>query len=106
MFEQRIEDATATVHVDERESRLADEHGVKVPAGTLRLTFSQASELSLALDRSLAAGRFCYAHLEKRLRGLRNSIVWAFGPEAEEAMRRSPNKVLSETSNQPRLERD
>ena len=90
MFEQTLNDMTATVHVDEREARLADEHGVKVHSGTVRLTFAQASELVLALDRRIAGG-FTYTRIEKRMRALRNSLLWAFGPEGEAAYASMPN---------------
>ena len=84
MFEQTLNDMTAAVHVHERQARLADEHGVRVQPGTVRLTFAQASELVLALDRRIAGG-FTYKHIENRMRALRNSLLWAFGPEGEVA---------------------
>lgn len=84
MFEQTLSEMTATVHIDEREACLADEHGVKVQSGSVGLTFAKASELVLALDRRIAGG-FTYKSIEKRMRALRNSLLWAFGPEGEAA---------------------
>jgi len=83
MFEKSLNEMTATVTVEDRESLLADQHGVTIEAGSLTLTWSQAKTLALKLDKAIAGG-ITYKTMENRLRALRNSLVWAFGPEAEE----------------------
>ena len=82
MFEQSPDEMRATVHVDERESILADQHGVRISAGSVALTFREACSLARKLDDRLAGWKG-YKRQEKQLRALRNSIVWAFGPDAE-----------------------
>lgn len=84
--EHSFEKSIVIVHVDDRESRLAGQYGVNIASGSLLLTWPQARDLILALDCSLTGG-IIYKKNENRLRALRNSLLWAFGPEAESEYR-------------------
>jgi hypothetical protein len=84
MFEQPcLRDRRTTVWVDDRESRLADINGVTIPSGMVPITFDQVVTLVGQLDHRIDGG-LTYRRDEKRLRALRNTLLWAFGPEGEE----------------------
>ena len=84
MSEQEVIEMSATVFVEERESRLADEYGTNVGSGWRCYNFEKAAKLVLALDRIIAGG-VTFKRVENRLKALRNSLLWAFGPEGESA---------------------
>lgn len=84
MFEQTPEQMIATVYVEGRDSKLADQYGVVLPAGANRLSFAAAVALVRQLDRALAG--VVYVRNQKRVRALRNQIVFAFGPDMEAAL--------------------
>jgi len=84
--EHSFEKSITIVHIDDRESRLAGQCGVNIASGSFPLTWPQARDLVLALDHGLTGG-IIYKKNENRLRALRNSLLWAFGPEAESKYR-------------------
>ena len=77
--------ADATIYIDPCDSELADQYGVSIAPGWQRITYTQAVSAVHALNAAIASG--CpYKWTENRLRALRNSLSWAFGPEFEEVI--------------------
>ena len=79
MFEQAIEDMTATVFIEHKDVSVLDQAGVAVfQYGSRKLTYPEA----VALVEKM---KHCMAGVPKRLlpryRACMNSIRFAFGPE-------------------------
>lgn len=85
MFEQNWKELELLIFIDERDSRLADCHGVFIKAGTQKMTWPEAVTRVMALDRAIAGG-ITYKRDENRLRSLRNQLLSAFGPDAEKTI--------------------
>ena len=61
MFEQTLEQMVATVFIDAKDSRLADQYGITLPAGNNTITSAAAIELVRKFDSASAqhATRLC-----------------------------------------------
>ena len=79
MFEQTLEDMTATIFIEDREARILDAAGVATfNKGSLRLNYQEAADLVERMKR-LQSG--VPKHEVKRYTACLNSIKNAFGPE-------------------------
>lgn len=79
MFEQTLEEMTASVWLDQREAAMLDQLGVaKLAAGFHTLTYPEAVELVEKMQRLSSGVR---KHLQPRYRACMGSVCNAFGPE-------------------------
>ena len=78
MFQQSLENATASFYVDDKEARLASEYGIPLHVGFQRLTYLDAVGLVQQGDK-------LYPSVPKtqrrRFYALMSSLRAAFGPE-------------------------
>lgn len=79
MFEQTSEQMKATVWIDDKDSRLADQHGCDIPAGAVSLTFTEAAQFVAKMRKmepSIPNSSI------KRFRSIYRQVAAAFGPES------------------------
>ena len=84
MFEQVPAQMIATIFIEDRDARLANENGIPVSAGPQVMSFNEALEVIVKMDKALAG--VVYKRYQKRFKATRNQIMFAFGPEMEQAV--------------------
>lgn len=78
MFEQTPDQMKATVWIDDKDSRLADQHGCDIAPGSVTLTLAEAAAFVAQMRKmEPSVPNSCI----KRFRSIYRQVASAFGPE-------------------------
>jgi hypothetical protein len=89
MFEQTLEEMTATVWIDDKGAEVCRHNGVALVRGPLRLTYPDAV---VVVDQMQALVPSVPKYQQARFRAVLGQICNAFGPEFWERHRHDPSK--------------